>query len=152
MSLFHWTTFALWCQLRGQIITGNIYKTWVFQNWALWKIPLKKLHDSANKIYKNLKILRLSDSMCIQNCLFMNQIEQNEKTVKSFSKLKYCGDNLHYQTRSATKKLLDIPFIWIVWFNVSGLRNLGPNTLRKPQDKTAWVLATLNAWLKVLLV
>ena len=39
----------------------------------------------------------------------MNQIEQNEKIAKPFSKLKYCGDNRNYQTRSATKKLLDIP-------------------------------------------
>ena len=32
----------------------------------------------------------------------MNQIEENEKIAKSFSKLKYCGDNHKYQTRSAT--------------------------------------------------
>ena len=38
----------------------------------------------------------------MQNCLFMNQIEENEKIAKSFSKLKYCGDNHKYQTRSAT--------------------------------------------------
>ena len=45
----------------------------------------------------------------MQNCLFMNQIEQNERIVKSFSKLKYCGDNHNYRTRSATKKLPYIP-------------------------------------------
>ena len=38
----------------------------------------------------------------------MNQIEQNEKISKSFSKSKYSGDNHNYQTRSVTKKLLDI--------------------------------------------
>ena len=45
----------------------------------------------------------------MQNCLFMNQIEQNEKIAKSFSKLKYCGDNHNYQTKSAARKLLDTP-------------------------------------------
>ena len=29
----------------------------------------------------------------MQNFLFMNQIEQNEKITKSFLRLKYCGDN-----------------------------------------------------------
>ena len=45
----------------------------------------------------------------MQNCLFMNQIEQNEKIAKSFSKLKYCGDNHNCQTKSAARKLLDTP-------------------------------------------
>ena len=41
----------------------------------------------------------------------MNQIEQNEKLAKSFSQLKYCGYNHNYQTRSETRKLLDIPYV-----------------------------------------
>ena len=41
----------------------------------------------------------------------MNQIEQNEKLAKSFSQLKYCGYNHNYQTRSGTRKLLDIPYV-----------------------------------------
>ena len=39
----------------------------------------------------------------------MNQTEQDEKLAKSFSELKYCGYNHNYQTRSVTKKLLNIP-------------------------------------------
>ena len=39
----------------------------------------------------------------------------------------------------------------IVRFNVSGLCNLGPETLQRPRDKIAWVSATLHGWLKVLL-
>ena len=45
----------------------------------------------------------------MQNCLFMNHIEENEKIAKPFSRIKYCGDNHNYQTRSATRKLLDTP-------------------------------------------
>ena len=41
----------------------------------------------------------------------MNQIKQNEKLAKSFLELKYCGYNYNYQTRSMTRKLLDIPYI-----------------------------------------
>ena len=81
----------------------------MLQNQTLWEITFKRLHDSTNEIHNNLKILRFSDSVCMQNCLFMNQIEQNEKIAKSFSKLKYCGDNHNYQTKSAARKLLDTP-------------------------------------------
>ena len=42
-------------------------------------------------------------------CPFMNQFEQNEEIGKSFPKLKSCGDSHNYQTRSATRKLLDTP-------------------------------------------
>ena len=41
----------------------------------------------------------------------MNQIQQNEKLVKSFWKLKYCSYNYNYQTRLVTRKLLDIPYV-----------------------------------------
>ena len=45
----------------------------------------------------------------MQNCLFMNQIEQNEKIAKSLPKLKYCGNTHNYSTRLPTGKLLDTP-------------------------------------------
>ena len=96
-------------QLWGQTNNENINKITVLQNQALRKIIVKMIHDSTNEIYKNLKILRFSDSVCMQNCLFMNQIEKNEKIAKSISQLKYCGDNHNHQTRSATRKLLDTP-------------------------------------------
>ena len=41
----------------------------------------------------------------------MNQIEQNKKLPTSFLELKYCGYNHNYQTRSVTKKLLNIPYV-----------------------------------------
>ena len=48
-------------------------------------------------------------SVCMENYLFINQIEHNETIVKSFSKLKYIGDTHNYHTRSPTKDILDIP-------------------------------------------
>ena len=41
----------------------------------------------------------------------MSQIEQNEKLAESFSALKYCSYNHNYQTRSVTRKLLNIPYV-----------------------------------------
>ena len=48
-------------------------------------------------------------------------------------------------TRSISQKNCIVPF------NVSGLYNLGTDTLQKPRDKIAWVSATLHGWLKALL-
>ena len=107
-------------QSWGQTNPENIRKIRVLQNQSLRKITVKWLHNSTNEIYKNLKILRFSDGVCMQSCLFMNQIEQNEKIAKSFSELKYCGDNHNCQTRSATKKLLHTPCLaQILWYSIS---------------------------------
>ena len=59
----------------------------------------------------------------MQNCLFMNQIEQNEKIAKSFSKLKYCGDNHNYQTKSAARKLLDTPCFSTNFYGTQSAKN-----------------------------
>ena len=56
-SHLHYST-----QLWGQTNAENINKIQVLQNRALRKITFKRLHDSTNKIYKNL-ILRFSDSV-----------------------------------------------------------------------------------------
>ena len=81
------------------------------QNRALRKISFKKLHDPTEQLYKDLKILKFCDIVHLQNCIFMNQIEQNEELAKSFSELKYCGYNHNYQTRSAARKFLNIPCV-----------------------------------------
>ena len=51
-------------KLWGQTNVENINKIRVLYNRALRKITFKNLHDSTNKIYKNLKILGFSDSLC----------------------------------------------------------------------------------------
>ena len=79
------------------------------QNWALRKITFKKQQDSVNGIYKDFKILKFPDLIKLQNCLFVSQLEENEKLSSSFADLKHCGENHNYQTRSKAKKLLDIP-------------------------------------------
>ena len=87
-------------QLWDQTNAENVIKSKVLQNRVLRKITFKNLHDSTNEKCKNLKILRLSDSVCLRiTVFFLNQIEQNEKIAKSFSKLKYCADNHNYSTR-----------------------------------------------------
>ena len=78
-------------------------KIQVIQNQALRKISFKKLHDSTAQLYKDLKLLKFSDIVHLQNC---EKCEQNEKLAKSFSELKYCGYNHNQKTRSVTRKLL----------------------------------------------
>ena len=98
------------CQLWGQQIGENQQKIQKLQNRALRKITFKKMHESAKAIHKELKILKFSDNVYMQNCLFMSQIEHDEKLAKSFVELKHCGDNHTYETRSKTNRLLDVPF------------------------------------------
>ena len=50
---------------------------------------IQLVQDKAvEKIYF---ILKFKDMFHLQNCPFLNQIEQNEKLLKTFPTLKYCG-------------------------------------------------------------
>ena len=74
-----------------------------------------RIKHSGKSDLRNVLIPQHSYIFCgvvnLQNCLFMNQIEQNEKLAESFSELKYRGYNHNYQTRSVTRKLLNIPYV-----------------------------------------
>ena len=47
------------------------------QNRALKKINFKTFHHSIKHIYKNHHILKFTDILKVQNCLFMCQVKQN---------------------------------------------------------------------------
>ena len=73
------------------------------QNRALRKINFKKFHHS-----KEHKILKFTDILKVQNCLFMYQVEQNNALATSFPTL-HSWDKHNYQTRATTHNLLDVP-------------------------------------------
>ena len=98
-------------QLWGHTNLTNQNKIQKPQNKAFRKILFKKQQDSIRQYYKELKILKFPDLLYLQNCLFMSQIEKNPKLAYSFADLKYCGDSHNYQTKSKTKRLLDIPLL-----------------------------------------
>ena len=97
-------------QLWAQTSRENVNAIQVLQNRALRKIAFKKSNDPVSELYKDFKILKFCDLVQLQNCLFMVQLEQNEKLAKSFTELKHCGENHNYKTRAATKNLLATPF------------------------------------------
>ena len=74
----------------------------------LEKLILKKIHRSIKHIHKDHKILKFTDILKVQNCLFMHQGEQNNASDTSFPALHSKGKH-NYQTRSATQNLLDVP-------------------------------------------
>ena len=78
------------------------------QNCVLRKITFKALHEPINDVFRELKILKFSDILILQNCLFMFEIERNPKLKVSFPAL-HARDKHNYQTRSAAHNLLDIP-------------------------------------------
>ena len=98
-------------QLWGQTNTENQNQIQQLQNKAVRKISFKKRFDPVEPLYKELNILKFRDMVHLQNCLFMSQIEQNQKLAETFPALKHCGDNHKYNTRSAAKKLIDIPLL-----------------------------------------
>ena len=86
----------------------------------------------------------------------MNQTKQNQKLAKSFSELKYCSYNRNYQTRSVTRKLLNILYVKtdaygrqsakyhnIIDWNNSNLR---PAEHRNPKIKTLLKKYFLNKY------
>ena len=74
------------------------------------KYCLKK-RDFISQVYKKLKILKFCHLFYLQSCLFMSQIETNQRVANSFVDLRHCSDNKNYLTKSNAKGLLDIPFI-----------------------------------------
>ena len=71
------------------------------QNRALRTINFKKRHDCISCVYKERKILKFSDIQNLQNCLFMNQIQNSPKLSDSFpathAKGKYLTTTLYQQ-------------------------------------------------------
>ena len=63
----------LWGQ-KNQKIKQIMQK---LQNRALKKINFKTFHHSIKHIYKNHNILKFTDILKVQNCLFMYQFKQN---------------------------------------------------------------------------
>ena len=51
------------------------------------KIPFTKRRDQTNQLYKDLKILKFSDLVHLQNFLFMEQSGQKENLAKFFVSL-----------------------------------------------------------------
>ena len=76
---------------------------------ALKKIAFKNQYESADPLYKNLKIIKFQDLLRLNNRLFMCQLEQNEKPASTFPGLVYTKEKHNYKTRSARKNLLNIP-------------------------------------------
>ena len=98
-------------QLWGQTNTENQKQIEILRNRAVQKIAFKKHFDQTDPLYKESNILKFRDIMHHQNCLCMDQTEHNEKLAINFPTVKHCGDNYSYDTRSAAKKLLDIPLL-----------------------------------------
>ena len=74
-----------------------------------WKIAFKNRHESADPLYKNLRILKFQNLLRLSNCLLMCQLEQNKKLAATFPRPVYTKEKHNYNTRGARKNLLDIP-------------------------------------------
>ena len=53
------------------------------------KTAFKNWYESADHLYKNLKIIKFQDLLRLNNCLLVCQLEQNKKLVATFPGLKH---------------------------------------------------------------
>ena len=87
------TYHSLWISTMGAYKLSqpkkNKKKIQKLQNRTLRKILFKKQQDSIRQYYKELEILKFSNLLYLQNCLFMSQIETSQKVAKSFADLKH---------------------------------------------------------------
>ena len=99
------------------------------------KIAFLKQYESADPLYKNLKIIMFPDLF-----FFMCQLEQNKKLTTIFPGLVYIKEKHNYNIRSARKNLLDIPLCQTVLIgcnhaNTNALK-IGTDSRRKTQQRT----------------
>ena len=73
-------------------------------------IAFKKQYESADPLYKNLKIIKFQYLLRLNNCLFRCQ---NKKLGATFPRLVYAKEKYNYNTRSARKNLLNTPLCQI---------------------------------------
>ena len=78
------------------------------QNRALRKINFKKFHHPIKHIHKEHDILKFTNILKVENCLFMYQVEQNNALATYFPAL-HSRNKHNYQTRSATINVLHVP-------------------------------------------
>ena len=98
-------------QLWGQTNITSQNKIQKLQKRVLRKTLFKKKQYSICQVYKELKILKFSNRLYLQNHIFMSQIETNQRLTNSFLDLRHCNDKRNYLTKSKAKGLLDIPFV-----------------------------------------
>ena len=97
------------CEIWGQKSTLLFRKIQDFQDKAIRIIKYKPDDVSVNELYRNDKILKITDFISLKNTLFVkDSLEGNIPTpLQDYFKL---ARNIHgHGTRSAGKSLIDIP-------------------------------------------
>ena len=97
------------CEIWGQKSTLLFRKIQDFQDKAIRIINYKPDDVSVNELYRNDKILKITDFISLKNTLFVkDSLEGNIPTpLQDYFKL---ARNIHgHGTRSAGKSLIDIP-------------------------------------------
>ena len=86
------------------------------------KIAFKNQYESADLLYKNVKIIKFQDLIRLSNCFFMCQLEQNKKLASTFPGLVCTKEKHNYNTRSARKNILDIPLCQIFTYGTQSCK------------------------------
>jgi len=95
----------IWSQ-NSQTIRTKIQN---FQNRAIRKITFSNSNCDMDSLYKDLKILKFSDLIYVQNCIFMSRVENDLMPENYKSKFSYRNEVHNHDTRAASRGLFNIP-------------------------------------------
>ena len=103
--------------------TKNSTKLQSLQTRAIIKITFTLVDTDTNLLYKNNNILKLSDYIKLQNCIFLYKFS-NELLPSNF--INYFSNKHSHATRGAQKNLFNKP---IVFTNKSGILSVKYQTI-----------------------
>jgi len=99
------------CQVWG--VNSQTIKTKIqsLQDRAIRKITFSKSDCNVDKLYKDLKLLKFTDIVYVQNCIFMNRVENNQLPDCFQDKFKHRRNIHNYNTRASKKGQIEIPTV-----------------------------------------
>lgn len=98
-------------QIWGQNCKVVMSDIEIIQNKALRIINFKDFREHANPLYKNDRILKFSDQILFNNCLFIFD-ELSGKLPSVFAGMFVLTMEIHaHNTRGSLNKLLDVPLV-----------------------------------------
>ena len=72
-----WNSFSLFLPVMGLKQQRNTKSILNSPKQTTEKIVFKNRYESADSLYKNLKVIKFQDLLRLNNCLFMCQLAQN---------------------------------------------------------------------------
>ena len=118
-------------------------KIQIVQNKALRIINFKKARESANQLYKNSNILKISDNTTILNCLFMHDL-QNGLLPDAFKKFVKNSCEVHNHNTRNSKNHVVVPTSNTLTYGTKSVTSKCTSDWNKLQKLTKIIFSQLS--------